>query len=98
MVKKAKKAKKGKKAKKAKKQTQKKKLITPLTPSALKKLGATPFAAATATAAAASSPTHKTGSAIVAPGVNGTTIVCFFNPNTGNFDDCHTVQGTVGIA
>jgi hypothetical protein len=88
MTKKAKKS-------KSKKTTSQKMTVSSLAPSALKKkLGATPFAASTA---AANSPTHKKGSAIIAPGNNGTTIICLFNENTGNFDDCHTVQGKVGI-
>jgi hypothetical protein len=84
-------------AKKAK-TSKKKKASRKMTPGALKKLGAARFAAAAAGGAGpVNSPTHQKGSFIVAPGVGGTTIVCFFNPNTGNFDDCHTVQGTIGV-
>jgi hypothetical protein len=83
-------AKKAKTSKK-KKTTSQKMAVSSFAPSALKKkLGATPTAAA-------SSQTHKKGSAIIAPGQNGTTIICLFNENTGNFDDCHTVAGKVGI-
>ncbi|HEU0083620.1 MAG TPA: hypothetical protein VFQ87_12185 [Bradyrhizobium sp.] len=86
-----------KKAKKfGKKTTSGNKIVAALSPSALKKkLGATSLVMS---GGAANSPTHQKGSAIVAPGPNGTTIVCFFNENTGNFDDCHTVPGKVGLA
>ncbi len=100
MVKKAKKAKTTKK----KKTTTHKLTVATLTPSAIKnKLGAKnfnlppPAMAAEAATAGAASPVHTSGSAIIAPGPNGTTIICFFNENTGNFDKCQTMQGKVGL-
>ncbi|MEA2876417.1 MAG: hypothetical protein QOF14_1613 [Hyphomicrobiales bacterium] len=88
-----------KKAKKGTKPSGKSNTFFSLTSSGLKKAGAKPFPlpqAASVTAAGHPS-THTEGSVIVAPGPNGTTIVCKFNPNTGNFDDCHTVTGNIGL-
>lgn len=88
------------KAKKAKPSGKSKRIFS-LTKRGLKQAGAKRFTLPpdpNADAATGAHPaTHKTGSVIVAPGPGGTTIVCEFNPNTGNFDICHTVAGKGAI-
>jgi hypothetical protein len=76
-------------AKKAKAKKAKKPTIVALTASGLKKLGAKPVVA-TAT------PTED--SFVIVPGPDGSTLVCFFNPNTGNFDRCRRLEGSLGLA
>lgn len=106
MAKKAK-AKKAKASKKktAKKSAPQKPTIVAMTPDGLKRLGARPLAApplavneaaSARTAGVPAAPTRE--SFVTIPGMNGSTVVCFFNPNTGNFDRCHTVAGSLGFA
>src|SRR5262245_61616354 len=94
---KAKKAK-GKKAPKKARAASTPKLV-PLTRSGLRQLGAQPAAqpGPRGAMAGAAGGGAQSNEVLIIPGIGGTTIVCFRNPNTGNFDDCHTVQGSVGI-
>jgi hypothetical protein len=75
--------------KKAAKAASKNPTIVALTASGLKNLGGKPVVA-TAT------PTED--SFVTVPGPDGSTLVCFFNPNTGNFDRCRRLEGSLGLA
>jgi hypothetical protein len=94
--KKAKTSKKSMKKTKASEKTKKTKTTTrfQFKTTALKKLGGAPL---TMPAAASSS----AGQQFIVVGIGaepGTSIVCFFNENTGNFDRCRTVRNSeIGI-
>jgi hypothetical protein len=106
---KAKKAKAPKKKKAAKRAASKKPMIVPLTLSGLNRIsakgkpsatrgGAAAMAGGGASMITAGTPSPTQDSFVVVPAPNGSTVVCFFNPNTGNFDRCRTVQGSLGFA